>query len=95
VRETEVVMKHALRNAAIPAITMLGLEAGGLFGRAVVVEVVFGWPGLGRLIVDAGLARDYALAQGGILLLALSYVVINLLVDLLTRSVDPRLRVVS
>ncbi len=93
--EAAVVFRHALRNAMIPAITMLGLEAGGLLGRAVVVEVVFGWPGLGRLIVDSALARDYAVAQGAILILAAAYVVINLVVDVLYRLVDPRLRAAS
>lgn len=93
VGESVVLFKHALRNVLIPVVTMVGLEAGGLFGRAVVIEVVFAWPGLGRLIVDSALGRDYAVAQGGMIVLAGAYVLINLSVDVLYRVIDPRLRV--
>lgn len=94
VSERSILFKHSLRNVLIPVVTMLGLEAGGLFGRAVIVEVVFAWPGLGRLIVDSVLARDYAVAQAGIIMLGLTYTLINLAVDVLYRVIDPRLRFV-
>ena len=87
-----VLFAHALRNVLIPVVTMLGLEAGGLFGRAVIVEVVFAWPGLGRLIVDSVLARDYAVAQCGVIVLAAIYTALNMSVDVLYHVIDPRLR---
>lgn len=87
-----VLFAHALRNVLIPVVTMLGLEAGALFGRAVIVEVVFAWPGLGRLIVDSVLARDYAVAQCGVMVLAAIYTALNMSVDVLYHVVDPRLR---
>lgn len=90
--EGRILVVHALRNVVIPVVTMLGLEAGGLLGRAVIVEVVFAWPGLGRLIVDSVLARDYAVAQAGIMTLAALYTLINILVDLTYVRLDPRLR---
>ena len=74
--------KHALRNAAIPILTLLGLQAGQLMGGAVLTETVFAWPGLGRLMVKAIFARDYVLLQGAVLVFALAFVLINLLVDL-------------
>jgi peptide/nickel transport system permease protein len=92
VSETKILLVHVLKNVLIPVMTMLGLEAGGLFGRAVIVEVVFAWPGLGRLIVDAVLSRDYAVAQAGIMMLAFIYTVLNMVVDILYQFADPRLR---
>ena len=74
--------KHALRNAAIPILTLVGLQAGQLMGGAVLTETVFAWPGLGRLMVKAIFARDYVLLQGAVLVFALAFVLINLLVDL-------------
>jgi peptide/nickel transport system permease protein/oligopeptide transport system permease protein len=90
VRERLVVVKHALRNAAIPILTLLGLQAGQLMGGAVLTETVFAWPGLGRLMVKAIFARDYVLLQGAVLLFALAFVVINLIVDLSYGALDPR-----
>jgi ABC-type dipeptide/oligopeptide/nickel transport system permease component len=90
VGERLVVVKHALRNAAIPILTLLGLQAGQLMGGAVLTETVFAWPGLGRLMVKAIFARDYVLLQGAVLLFALAFVVINLIVDLSYGALDPR-----
>ena len=90
VRERWVVAKHALRNAAIPVLTLLGLQAGQLMGGAVLTETVFAWPGLGRLMVKAIFARDYVLLQGAVLVFSLAFVLINLLVDLSYGALDPR-----
>lgn len=90
VGERLVVVKHALRNAAIPILTLLGLQAGQLMGGAVLTETVFAWPGLGRLMVKAIFARDYILLQGAVLVFALAFVVINLVVDLSYGALDPR-----
>jgi peptide/nickel transport system permease protein len=89
--ERWVVLKHALRNAAIPILTLLGLQAGQLLGGAVLTETVFAWPGLGRLMVRAIFARDYILLQGAVLAFASAFVVVNLLVDLSYALLDPRL----
>ena len=91
-RERTVTVKHVLRNALIPVITLIGLQAGFLLGGAVVTETIFSWPGVGRLAVGAILARDLALAQGAILVLAVSFILINLTVDLAYAALDPRLR---
>src|SRR5438128_8183708 len=91
VAERLVVAKHALRNAAIPILTLLGLQAGQLMGGAVLTETVFSWPGLGRLMVKAIFARDYVLLQGAVLVFALAFVVINLAVDLAYGALDPRI----
>ena len=91
VAERLVVAKHALRNAAIPILTLLGLQAGQLMGGAVLTETVFAWPGLGRLMVKAIFARDYVLLQGAVLIFALAFVVINLAVDLAYGALDPRI----
>src|SRR5690348_9954564 len=90
VAERLVVSKHALRNAAIPILTLLGLQAGQLMGGAVLTETVFAWPGLGRLMVKAIFARDYVLLQGAVLVFALAFVLINLVVDLAYGALDPR-----
>jgi peptide/nickel transport system permease protein/oligopeptide transport system permease protein len=90
VAERLVVAKHALRNAAIPILTLLGLQAGQLMGGAVLTETVFAWPGLGRLMVKAIFARDYVLLQGAVLVFALAFVLINLAVDLAYGALDPR-----
>jgi peptide/nickel transport system permease protein len=91
VTERLVVAKHALRNAAIPILTLLGLQAGQLMGGAVLTETVFAWPGLGRLMVKAIFARDYVLLQGAVLVFAVAFVVINLAVDLAYGALDPRI----
>jgi peptide/nickel transport system permease protein len=90
VAERLVVVKHALRNAAIPILTLVGLQAGQLLGGAVLTETVFAWPGLGRLMVKAIFARDYVLLQGAILVFALAFVIVNLVVDLSYGALDPR-----
>ena len=90
VGEQLVVAKHALRNAAIPILTLVGLQAGQLMGGAVLTETVFAWPGLGRLMVKAIFARDYILLQGAVLIFAMAFVVINLVVDLSYGMLDPR-----
>src|SRR5262249_46904503 len=89
--EQLVVAKHALRNALIPIITLLGLQAGQLMGGAVLTETVFAWPGLGRLMVKAIFARDYVLLQGAVLLFAVAFVFVNLIVDLSYGALDPRI----
>jgi len=87
------VWRHALPNAAIPVVTILGLNLGALIGGAIVVETVFAWPGVGRLLVSAVTARDLALVQALVLLLAATMVAANLAVDLLYGVLDPRIRV--
>lgn len=91
-QEWVVIIKHALKNALIPIITVVGLQFGLLLGGAVLTETVFAWPGLGRLIVDSILARDYPMIQGAILIFGLLYILVNLVVDLLYALVDPRIR---
>jgi ABC-type dipeptide/oligopeptide/nickel transport system permease component len=83
---------HALRNAAVPIVTIVGLQLGTLLGGQVVTESVFAWPGLGRMIVDALLTRDLLLVQGGVLILALTFAVINLVTDVAYGFLDPRIR---
>jgi peptide/nickel transport system permease protein len=91
-RETRVIVMHALRNAAIPTVTVLGLEVGYLLGGSIVVEVVFAYPGMGRLIVDSILRRDYPVVQAGLLFFAFSFAVVNMLTDLAYSALDPRVR---
>ncbi|SDG00494.1 peptide/nickel transport system permease protein [Sinosporangium album] len=90
--ETVVVTRHALRNSLIPVVTVLGIQAGALLGGTVVVEQVFSWPGLGTMVIRGISQRDYPVVQGTLLFLALFYVVVNLLVDLIYVYLDPRLR---
>jgi peptide/nickel transport system permease protein len=87
-----VLTHHALRNALIPIITILGLQFGTLLAGTIVTETIFSWPGIGRLTVQAISARDYPLLQGCILVIALSYVLVNLLTDFLYAVIDPRVR---
>lgn len=87
-----VLTRHALRNALIPIITILGLQFGTLLAGTIVTETIFSWPGIGRLTVQAISARDYPLLQGCILVIALSYVLVNLLTDFLYAFIDPRVR---
>lgn len=90
--ERRVLIAHALRNALIPTVNLIGLQAGFLLGSVVVVETVFAWPGMGRLAVSAIASADAAMAQGAMVFLALSFVVINLLVDVVCGILDPRAR---
>ena len=87
-----VVTRHALRNALLPVTTVMGLQFGNLLGGAAVTETVFSWPGLGKLMVDAINVHDFPQVQASILLLATTYVVVNLIVDLLYAVIDPRIR---
>lgn len=87
-----VINKHALRNALIPVVTITGLQFGTLMAGAVLTETVFTWPGLGSLLVTSILARDYPVVQGAVLLIAISFIAINLLVDMLYGAIDPRIR---
>jgi peptide/nickel transport system permease protein len=91
-REMWVVAHHGLRNAALPLVTILGLELGTLLGGAVVTETVFAWPGIGRLAIDAVIARDYPIVQAVVMLVATGFVLTNLAVDVLYTYLDPRLR---
>jgi peptide/nickel transport system permease protein len=90
--ERSVVLRHALRNAAIPVLTVIGLQIGALLGGAVITESVFAWPGMGKLIVDAIFFRDFPVVQTVLILSATVFVGINLLVDLLYTVIDPRIR---
>lgn len=92
VSETRVVLHHALRNALIPVVTVLGLTFALLIGGAIVTETVFGLPGIGNLVVSAVLRRDYPVIQGALLVIAGMYVLINLLIDLLYLAIDPRVK---
>jgi peptide/nickel transport system permease protein len=91
-KERAVVINHALRNAWLPVITVVGLQVGRLMSGAILTETVFSWPGIGRWLVDAIYARDFPIVQGATLFIALVFVGVNLLVDLLYAWVDPRIR---
>ncbi len=93
--EKVIIYKHALKNALIPVVTIMGLQFGILLGGAVLTETVFAWPGVGRLLVDSILARDYPVVQGAVLVLAFSFVLINLVVDLIYAFLDPRISYLS
>jgi peptide/nickel transport system permease protein len=90
--ETTVLTKHALRNAAIPVVTMIGLQLGALIGGAVITEMVFAWPGIGRLAVNAVYARDFPVVQAVALVVAMAFSVINLMVDVLYAFLNPQIR---
>ncbi|MDQ1078514.1 ABC transporter permease [Pseudoroseomonas cervicalis] len=90
--ERAVVLHHALRNAMIPVVTLIGLQIGFLLGGAVVTETVFSWPGVGRLAVGAILSSDFPMAQGTIIVLSLGFIIVNLVVDVLYVALDPRMR---
>jgi ABC-type dipeptide/oligopeptide/nickel transport system permease component len=90
--ETAVVYRHALRNAMIPVITVLGLQFGALLAGAIVTEKIFSWPGIGRLTIDAISNRDYYVVQGCILAIGLTYVAVNLLTDMVYSVLNPRIR---
>ena len=89
--ERAVIFKHALKSAFIPVITVMGLQFGTLLGGAVLTETVFSWPGVGMLMVDSILRRDYPVVQGAVLLLALLFVLINIVVDVIYAFLDPRI----
>jgi ABC-type dipeptide/oligopeptide/nickel transport system permease component len=85
-------LKHALRNALLPVVTVVGLQFGGLLGGAVLTETVFAWPGVGRMLVDAIRSRDMPLVQGTVLFVAVVFIVVNLLVDLSYAALNPKVR---
>ncbi len=89
--ETVTVMKHALRNALIPTVTVVGLQVGVLLGGNMIVETVFSWPGLGRLVVDAIFSRDFPLVQGAVMVYAFTFVAANLIVDVLYTYLNPKI----
>lgn len=89
--ENAIMLKHTLRNAALPILTILGLQAAGLLGGSIVTETVFSWPGVGRLIVSAIFARDFPLVQASVLIIASAVVVVNFIVDMLYGVFDPRI----
>jgi peptide/nickel transport system permease protein len=90
--EWKVILKHALRNALIPIITIVGLQFGALLSGAIITENVFSWPGIGTLLINAIEARDYPVVQGCVLFISLSYLLVNFFTDLLYGLVDPRIR---
>jgi peptide/nickel transport system permease protein len=91
-REKSIVSDHALKNAFIPVITVVGLQLGHLLEGTVIVETIFAWPGLGKLLVDSIFARDFAMLQGCVLYFAILFVIVNLLVDVSYVYLDPRIR---
>ena len=93
--ERVVIFPHAMRNALIPIVTIVGLQFGQLLGGAVIIETVFAWPGVGRLLIDSIGQRDYNVVQAAVVVIATFFVVINLLVDLLYGYLDPRVRLVK
>jgi peptide/nickel transport system permease protein len=92
VSDPPVVWKHALKNAAIPIVTIVGIELGTLLGGSVITETIFAWPGVGRLSVQAIANRDYPVVQAAVFLLATSFVIVNLMVDVVYTYLDPRIR---
>jgi len=90
--EKLVLSRHALKNALIPVVTVIGLQTGILLGGAVLTEIVFAWPGIGRLLVEAILSRDYPVVQGVVLVVATMFIFVNLIVDVLYAYLDPRIR---
>ncbi|MEO6984436.1 MAG: ABC transporter permease, partial [Paralcaligenes sp.] len=92
IAESRIISSYALRNAAIPLVTIVGLEFGVLLGGAVITETIFAWPGVGRLAIDSIFARDYPVVQAVVLVTSSIFVIINLLVDVLYTYLDPRIR---
>jgi peptide/nickel transport system permease protein len=91
--ETKIVLKHALRNGLIPVVTVVGLQFGILMGGAILTETVFAWPGVGKWLFDGVVKRDYMVIQGGTLLVATTFVIVNLVVDVLYAVINPRISV--
>jgi len=86
-----VIWVHALKNASIPVVTMIGLEFAGLLGGALIIETIYAWPGIGRLVINAVLQRDFPIVQGVVLISAATFVIVNLIVDLFYSVLDPRI----
>ncbi len=91
-KESSVIWRHALMNTMLPVVTLLGLQLGALFAGAVITETVFSWPGIGSLLIESIQKRDYPLVQGCVLLVAVSYLLVNTITDLLYQLLDPRIR---
>ncbi len=91
-KEKSIIVKHALKNAFIPVITVIGLQLGHLLGGTVIIETIFAWPGVGKLLVDSIFARDFSLIQGCVLFMAVVFVLVNLVVDISYMYLDPRIR---
>ena len=91
-KEAAVIIRHALRNALLPVITVIALQFGNILGGAVVVETIYAWPGLGLLTINAIYGRDYPVVQASVFFLSISFVLINLIVDILYQALDPRVR---
>lgn len=91
--ERQVIYKHVLKNGLIPVVTVIGLQFGVLLAGAIITEMIFSWPGLGRLTIDSINSRDYPMVQGCILMIALTYIIANLITDFAYRLLDPRIRV--
>ena len=89
--ELIIVVRHALRNALIPTVPVVGLQMGTLLGGNMIVETIFGWPGLGRIVVDAIFSRDYPLVQAAVMVYALTFVVINLATDIFYTYLNPKM----
>lgn len=89
--EFVIVVKHALRNALIPTVTVVGLQVGTLLGGNMIVETIFGWPGLGRVVVDAIFARDYPVVQAAVMIYAMTFVLMNLTTDIIYTYLNPKL----
>ena len=94
-REASVFLRHALRSALLPVVTIFGLQLGSLFGGAIITETIFAWPGIGRLTLQAIQGRDYPLVQGCVLVIAVGYVLANLATDLAYQRLDPRVRLAA
>jgi peptide/nickel transport system permease protein len=92
VHDRSITYRHALRNAMIPVVTVIGLQFGGLLGGAVLTETIFSWPGIGRLAVDAIRSKDFPVVQGVVLVFAVTYALVNLIVDVMYAYLDPRLK---
>ncbi|MCB9422390.1 MAG: ABC transporter permease [Ardenticatenaceae bacterium] len=90
--QPRIINRHILRNAAIPIVTIIGLQMASLLGGVIIVEIIFAWPGLGRLALDAVTRRDYPMVQGAVLLVAMTFAVVNVLVDVLYAYLDPRVK---
>jgi len=87
-----VIFKYTLKNALIPTVTVAGLQFGNLLGGTVVIEAIFAWPGIGLTLYDAIMSRDYPMVQASVMILATAFVMVNLLVDLTYRLLNPRIR---
>jgi len=90
VKESVVVYRHAFKNASIPIVTVIGIQLAKLMGGTIIVELIFAWPGIGRLVLQAINSRDYPVVQGVVLISAFIFVLMNLIVDLIYRVLDPR-----